>query len=253
MFLTDEQKSRFRRDGFLLLRNAVPATLRDPALAKINALLGEGFDPARREIFAAQSYFPELRETDLICDLVRRSDVWKAAEALVGPRRLEPVRQGQLALRFPQTEPRPASQLKGHLDGIPNGTNGVPEGTFYTFTLLAGIALSATTGPNQGNFTVWPGSHLLWERWFRENDPMTLLEKRPDLPFGEPLQIEWQPGDAILALHPLLHGIAPNHSPNIRYATFYRLQHVEHTEKQWDALRDVWLEFDGLREPAGPA
>jgi hypothetical protein len=46
----------------------------------------------------------------------------------------------------------------------------------------------------------------------------------------------------------LAHGIAPNVSPHIRYAIFFRLSHEEH-RADWKApMTDLWLHWPGIRE-----
>jgi len=47
------------------------------------------------------------------------------------------------------------------------------------------------------------------------------------------------------------HGIAGNVSPNIRYALFFRLMHVDHDRYQWECMTDVWAEWEGMREIVG--
>ena len=33
-----------------------------------------------------------------------------------------------------------------------------------------------------------------------------------------------------------------------RYAIFFRLSHVDHAEHRWDAMTDIWMEWEGMRE-----
>jgi hypothetical protein len=165
--LSHPQKRALARDGFVQLPGAVPRALVDRALRAINASLGhEGIDPAQLPTFRAQSYCPELQAAPPIVDLLLASGLVSYAESAIGTGKVAPVHSGQVALRFPGLEPlRPAHP---HLDGMHTPTNGVPQGTVRTFTALVGVVLSEVVAPDMGNLTVWPGSHLLYERYFRE-------------------------------------------------------------------------------------
>ncbi len=67
-------------------------------------------------------------------------------------------------------------------------TNGVKEGTIGNFTALVGVFLSDLPEPFAGNFTVWPGSHRLYETYFREQGPQALLKGMPKVDLPEPEQ-----------------------------------------------------------------
>lgn len=53
-----------------------------------------------------------------------------------------------------------------------------------------------------------------------------------------------------MAHYQLAHNISPNISPNIRYCVYFRLNHHSHTidTPRHEALSNIWLEFDGLRD-----
>ena len=104
-----------------------------------------------------------------------------------------------------------------------------------------------------GNLTVWPGSHLLYEQYFRDRGPQALLEGMPTVPLPEPRQLTGQPGDAVLCHYQLGHGIAANTSPNIRYAIYFRLKHVDHDAIHWECMTDIWREWAGMRDVCQPA
>ncbi|MGF1483109.1 MAG: phytanoyl-CoA dioxygenase family protein [Opitutales bacterium] len=246
MLITPEQKRQFVEQGFLHLPGAIPKERIHAARRLINHHLGQGFDAEQRKIFAAQSYFPELREHPDIKGLVEDSPAYAMAEDLTAPGELKEVWRGQMALRFPQLEDT-GKPPGGHIDGTPSPTNGVPPGTIYSFTMLAGIALSDVRRENAGNFTVWPGSHLKLQAWFQNRTLMDLIDGAPRLDYGPAHQVQWEAGDLLLAHYQLLHGIAPNYSPDIRYAVFFRLHHKEHKGNEEAAMRDIWREWKGIR------
>src|SRR5205085_11018524 len=146
--------------------------------------------------------------------------------------KIKPVGSGQIALRFPGLADPPPPP-KPHLDGMHSPNNGVPEGTIQNFTMLVGVLLSDLTGPYAGNFTVWPGTHHQYEQYFRDQTPQSLLNGMPPIDMPEPCQISGRAGDVALVHYELAHSAAPNVSPYVRYAVFFRLTHVDHAERQW--------------------
>jgi ectoine hydroxylase-related dioxygenase (phytanoyl-CoA dioxygenase family) len=130
-------------------------------------------------------------------------------------------------------------------------SNSVPKGTISNFTALVGVVLSDIPRADMGNLTVWPGSHLQYEQYFRDSGPEALLNGMPDVAQSDPVQLTGQPGDAVLCHYQLGHGIAGNSSPDIRYAIYFRLKHVEHDAVHWECMTDIWREWAGMRDVLG--
>jgi hypothetical protein len=247
MRLTQPLKKQFHDTGYLLIPGVVPKVMVDAALHAINRSLGEGV--AREDLarMRSQSYCTELQSQPVISDLLNATPAWSLAEALIGPGQIKPVNAGQIALRFPSdVDPPPAP--RPHLDGMHSPTNGVPFGEIYNFTMLVGVLLSDLTAPYSGNFTVWPGTHLQYEQYFRENTPQSLLNGMPPIDLPEPVQITGKAGDVVLVHYELAHAAAINVSPHIRYAVFFRLMHVNHLDQKWETMTDIWLHYAGMRE-----
>ncbi len=245
MKLTFRQKRKFYEKGFVKIPGVVPRVMIDRAMRAINHSLGEGMNVADMPILRAQSYCPEIKNTPVIADLLNKTPAWQLAESVIGEGKIRPVHGGQIALRFPVMQD-PPSPPRPHLDGMHTPTNGVPKGTIANFTALVGIYLSDVPNPDSGNFTVWPGTHHIYERYFREHGPESLLNGMPPVDLPEPEQVTGSAGDMILVHYQLAHGIAPNVSPNIRYAVFFRLIHVDH---EWRApMTDIWMHWPGIRE-----
>jgi hypothetical protein len=246
MELSRAQKLEFIENGYLKVPGVAPCIMVDAALRAINHSVGEGMDPARMTTFRAQSYCPEVQASPEIVGLLNSTPAWSLAESLVGEGKIRVPHAGQIALRFPiQGDPPP--QLRPHLDGMYSPTNGVPEGEIRNFTMLVAVFLSEISQPYAGNFTVWPGTHRLFEGYFREHRPQSLREGMPKVGMPEPVQMLAQPGDVALCHYQVAHSAAPNVSPHVRYAIFFRLTHVDHTARKWDTMTDIWLEWDGLR------
>lgn len=246
MQLDHGQKRAFHEQGYVVVPGVVPRVMVDGALKAINHSVGQGMPAEQMATMRAQSYCTELQGAPVITDLWNRTPALPLAESLVGEGKLRPIRGAQIALRFPgDYDPPPAP--KPHLDGMHSPTNGVPEGAIHNFTLLAGILLSPLHTPYCGNFTVWPGTHLQHERYFRQHGPQSLLDGLPRITMPEPVQVTGEPSTLVLAHYLLAHAAAPNVSPHVRYALFFRLTHVEHDARKWESMTDAWLEYEGVR------
>ncbi|WP_274651007.1 phytanoyl-CoA dioxygenase family protein [Paenibacillus humicola] len=247
MKLTYEQREHLLEHGYVKLPGVVPKLMVDEAVKAINHSVGEGMDTERMPIFRSQSYCPELQRDPVITGLLNKTPIWELAESVIGEGKLKPAGAGQIALRFPAAAELNSLRTGYHLDGMHSPNNGVPKGVIANFTALVGVFLSDLPKPNAGNFTVWPGTHRLFEAYFREHGPDALLNGMPPVPMPEPVQITGQAGDAVLVHYQVAHGIGPNVSPNIRYACFFRLKHVDH-DLDWRApMRNIWLHWPGIQ------
>jgi hypothetical protein len=250
MRLTNQQMREFHEDGYVIVRGAVPRLMIDDARRAINHHLGQaGLPPDKLTEYSARSYCPEITGTPPIVDLFNRTPLFDLVESMLGEGNLLPIKGAQIALRFPGFGSNRPHVLKGHLDGVGTGTNGIPKGEFHRgFAALVTVLAADVTEPWHGNFTVWPGSHHVAERYFRETSPQELSKGTPrfDLP-REPVQVCGQAGDVCISHHQLIHEAAPNHGPNIRYAVIFRAAHKDTHTIGTDAMTDIWREWDGIR------
>ena len=246
--LDQEQRRRFRQDGYLLLSGIVPRPLVDDALRAINASLGsEGMAKEQLPTYRARTFTPELIRSEPLLRLFHGSPLASVCQAaLGGPGKLRPPTEAQIALRFPTLASGGGAAVP-HIDGISAPGNGVPPGTLYHFTGLAGVFLSDVPAADRGNLTVWPGSHEVVSRHLQSQGVDAIVDRFPDLALGQPVPVLAQAGDAIIAHYQLAHGIAPNRGPHVRYATFYRLFHTDHERLGTRPLVDPWLEWEGLQ------
>jgi ectoine hydroxylase-related dioxygenase (phytanoyl-CoA dioxygenase family) len=248
--LSTEQKREIIDTGFTLLRNVVPAEKVAAALRVINAALGEfGADPAQLPIYRSRSWVPEVASDPAIIALLTDTPLWSLAESAIGAGMIEPVDNGQIAMRFPSMAP--AGTPHAHIDGMYTPTNGVPEGQIMNFTALVGVYLSNVPTPDAGNFVVWPGTHRLYADYFAREGADALLRGMPPVEIGEPVQTTPNAGDAVLSHYQIGHGIASNVSANIRYAIYFRLKRVGHDSIRSEVMTDLWREWDGMRELVG--
>jgi hypothetical protein len=235
-------------DGYTVLRNAVPRDLVDEALHAVNASLGQrGIDPAMLDKYRATTYCPELTEAAPITDLLRRTAAWDAGQELIGRDRVRAPGPAQIGLRFPLPPGSGPFPLQPHIDGMHAPENDVPMGHIFRFTMLVAVMLSDVESDDAGNFTVWPGSHVAYAEHFHQHGTTVLAQGRmPNLRLRRPVQVRARAGDAVVAHYGLGHCVAPNLSPNIRYAVFFRLRHVEHDDADPSPMHDLWREWEGV-------
>jgi len=240
--LAETEQESLVREGYVRVAAAVPPPRIAAALRAINHSIGQGLCPGDLPTFRARSFCPELQRAPVILELL--GAVWPLVESLLGEGRVEPVRSGQIALAFPQLEP--AAPPYPHLDGLHTPTNGVPSGEVRSFTLLVGVMLSDVV-PGAGNLTVWPGSHRLYEAYFREHGPRSLLKDMPPVALPEPVEVTGRAGDLVLCHYQLAHAVGANTSSHVRYAAYFRLKSLGHDDRRWECLTDLWGEWPGVR------
>ncbi len=170
-----EQLRALARDGFVVVPKVVNRARVDAALQAINHWLDTGYDSTRRSEYHARSFAPELGTDPAMVGLLTDTGAWEIVSGLVGRPLVRPT-SAQIALRFPVPPGTPPRGAWPHIDGVPTADNGVLfDGRLHGFTALAGILLSDLPQPGHGNFTVWPGSHLAMARWFRQNEPASVI------------------------------------------------------------------------------
>lgn len=248
--LNFQQKTQLRDDGYVVVPGAISPLMIDNALRSINASVGDGMNVDEMDIFRAQSFCPELRDTPVIRDLFGKTPLFDIAQNLIGDGNVH-FGRGQIALRFPLPDDfsqRQAPRVGWHLDGVPTHNNGVAPGALDSFTMLVGILLSDLPSENRGNFTVWPGSHHVLASHFARHDTNEAVARLHDLEMGEPRQIVGKAGDVVICHYQLAHGVAPNLSPYVRYTVFFRVKHPQHDAFKPQQLSNLWLEWEGIED-----
>lgn len=247
MKLNATQRQQFFEQGYVHVPGVVPRVMVNAALRAINHSMGEGIDPAQIQTFRARSYAPELQREPVITDLYNKTPAFDLATSLIGEGDILPVTASQIALRFPGFQD-PPKVVSPHLDGMYTPTNGVPEGRILSFTMLLGVMLSDVPEPYMGNLAVWPGTHHIYEKYFREHGPEALLIGMPPVNLPPPMQMLGQAGDIVLCHYQVAHSISQNVSPHIRYALYFRLYQTQHETRWKEAMTDIWLEWAGMRD-----
>jgi hypothetical protein len=253
MALDADQRARFVSDGYLLLPGAIDARRVRGARRAIARSLERDQSVGQLRKFTSDTFCPDATREPAITALLEplRPVIAELFGADAPPRAGTP----QIALRFPQLD-RGDARHGFHLDGFPNALNGVPADSIFRHTLLAGVYLTPLRGPDRGNFVLWPGSHRHFAELFEAIDVARVLRERGAEEvlrrvraesLGDSVQLEAEPGDAILAHHLLAHGTVDNLSVRTREAVYFRVVHPEHDPRDPGSLRDVSRFFDGLR------
>lgn len=245
MKLTHLQKQSILDDGYVHIPGVIPQAMINRALHAINHSIGEGMDAEEMQTMRSRSYCTELQQEPVIMDLLYKTPAWSLAESAIGEDKIKPTSSGQIALRFPSLQD-PPPKPGPHLDGMHSPHNGVPKGEIRNFTMLVGIALSDVTQPYAGNFTVWPQTHTLFQEYFKANGPESLLNGMPAIELPEAKQLLAKAGDVMLVHYEVAHAAAINVSPHVRYAIYFRLKHIDHDDRKWETMTDIWLDWEGL-------
>jgi hypothetical protein len=240
----------FVRDGYAIFPSLVDPKTVATAQNRIAEDLATRYDPGRKAEYDSRSFCPDLLGTPAILALLENRSVKERVGELASLQKLAFDTGGQIAIRRAHNVEKPSPPFP-HVDGFPAPHNGVDEGTVLPFSILVGVFLSEVKAEFAGNFTVWPGSHFLIEKYFNDRGPRALHEGMPDLPklgIGEPLQLMGSPGDVVLCHYALAHSAAVNTSSNDRIACFFRLGHTElhdrenpaYPEHAWTHLTKIW-------------
>ncbi len=233
-------RTRLKRDGYVVFPKLCPQSLVAAARAAIDRDLAENFDPARQVEYDHQSYCPDLRGAPLLMALLLDSGISAKIDEVLGFGRLG-YSHAQIALRRPGATPGAAPLGPPHIDGLPTPHNGVPADVLVSnFTALVGVYLSAAPCEFSGNFAVWPGSHQILERHFRECGLEGLRQGMPEIPLGEPRQLMAEPGDVVLCHYQLAHSWVANHTDSNRYAIYFRLWFRDIDAHRFELLTDIW-------------
>ncbi|CAK4663722.1 hypothetical protein LEN26_008107 [Aphanomyces euteiches] len=242
--LTPSQIASFCREGYLILPQAVPLELVHEALRRINHDLGRPGMMVEGGVEGAAKLAGTTSNHPAILDLFR--PVHAAVESLVGHTCVVPPQGAQLALRFPEVAPPYEPK------GTEWHTDGMRQGKWNPFTLLVGIALSATPTAHSGNLIVFPKTHHRLHAMLQDNASELLRVcvsadqvwgdgELPDM--GVPVPLLLQPGDVVLAHPKLAHRGGPNFSPHIRYQVYFRIKHKDHAALQERLETDLFADL----------
>ncbi len=135
--LSAAEVEAFKRDGFRVMDDVLPADMMDDVVRVINAQLG------------AKTELKHLR-SPLVARLFNETRVRTVVQQLIGAKRVpEWTGDGaQVALIFPTLTPGTGKpeNFGYHIDGIPTENNGLEHGRLHPFSMLVGVYLSDMAG-----------------------------------------------------------------------------------------------------------
>ncbi|HEU0252764.1 MAG TPA: hypothetical protein VFR12_06995 [Pyrinomonadaceae bacterium] len=231
-------QEHLRTQGFAQFPGLTPEPLIRAALEAIEMDLSSNYDPERQVEYDNRSYCPDLKGTPPIMNLLSQSPVYNLLDGIFEVDKLG-WDGGQIAIRRAHNFPEPVPPTP-HLDGFASGTNGLDEGKIYNHTVLVGVFLTSVRSEFAGNFTVWPGSHHVYENYFRKRGPRAMSEPMPASEIGEPVQLMCGVGDVVLAHYQLGHSAAVNTADVDRIAIYFRVWLRAMESNRWHYLTNIW-------------
>ena len=272
-----ERKAQLKHDGFTKFAGAIPSNIVREAMIEINRELG--LSSTTTDQFKAKTF----AKHPAIKALINQSMApYICAELLGGTpdSYRAQISNGQLALRFPGdacqegTAKCSTARFKNvasqwHIDGCANefipGTTD-HYGEVHNFSVLLGCLLSDVPEEMSGELCCFPGSHRALAEHFQSDKGKHLARLKKEghkaLPFGDKT---WEmfkrpvfhgtgkAGDLFVANYMTAHFIAPNTSPNIRYAVYFRVSSPNFRAKckrkkeaRYESMLNPWCDWVGL-------
>lgn len=208
--MSAEQRAAFERDGFLIVRNALPVEMIDRLTAAVDRLCAEGITREglsernhwqMRNCIGADPIFLELLDWPGILPLV--VGILNANIQLV---------TSHIIVR-PPNPPGTPDTFKGegwHRDG--GTSSGEMQEPHPRILLKVNYLLSDQSEPGRGNTQFVPGSHRLMGR--PAQDPAA------PHPYGA-IEVCGKPGDAVIFEQRMWHAVGPNRSDITRKGVFF--------------------------------
>src|ERR1044071_1340731 len=142
-------QEQLRTQGFAQFPRLTPEPVINAARAAIELDLTNNYDPERKTEYDNQSYYPDLKGTPPIMNLISKSPVHKLLDEIFELENID-WDKGQIAIRrahnFPEAVPPTP-----HIDGFATGVNGLTEGKIYNHTVLVGVFLTPVRNEFAGN------------------------------------------------------------------------------------------------------
>lgn len=166
MVLTDWQKRCFIRDGYIILRGAVPTPLVESALEAATASYRANKYDLEPQGVAPRFHEEALKHPD-IGEIPEKTIIKEACEDLLGAGNVRWGGKAQIAFRL--RDEKSVKKGMGMTDLIPrkmyhvDGATGEHSNLASAFTILVGVALSKgqMADENRGQLHVWPGMYPL--------------------------------------------------------------------------------------------
>lgn len=243
--LSKAQKNHLYENGYIHIPEFVPKNLLKEALKAINCSIGQHLNFYRGQILNTESLCPGLKTDKRILDLFNATDARSLCESALGVGKVLLSNNVQVALNFPRAE---HFDLEPHVDSFHPSKDKGP-GQITPFTAIAGIYLNELSADWSGNFTVWPGTHRIFEQYYKSHKPDPNMKYGiPSVELPKPIQLKVKAGDLVFAHFQLAHDASVNMSEAIRYAIYFRMNHVDQGPADIETLSDIWKYWDGIKD-----
>lgn len=243
-YLTAADKEHFKEHGYVVVRGVLEQKVIDDALDVLWANMEE--DRNDPDSWIGKGYkVVRVGSEDAIKCTVYDDPVFAMAEEMVGKGTLQTDGGAGPHLSFPNPDAEWRQPGGGHLDGYYTPTNGVPKGTVGAFTIGATVYLGKVE-PRGGGFSVWPGTHKIWEEYFRYHDFDSLPGGVAPFNIGEGIDITGDAGDVCFWHNKLTHSSSANVSRNIRIALIGRMRRKDLDDIRWETPDDMWKFWEGI-------
>ncbi len=199
-------KKAFEKDGYLILRNVLPAERVAELNAEIDRIVGE-----EKEALAYNIYH-SVERSPAILSLIDHPQLLKLIVNLMGYN--IQLHISHLTVRKPNPNDRStktSSFIHWHQDG-PHPKFPRIHGLTSLYYIKICYILSDMSEPNRGNTKIVPGSHLLPD--------YAPAQTNVDVPVDGEMQVCGKPGDVFIFPQNLWHAGAPNRSAFTRRQLF---------------------------------
>lgn len=275
-----EQMRQFKRQGYLVLEDAIEQSVIDEAHSLVWDELPVSPDSSVEEM-AEHGYgnIPEVQKNEPFFKI--RKTLFDYAEALVGKDSLVPKDEIDIPydLHILVNYPQDGRWTNTHLRRMTNYSNGAPGGhidgyginfkdkeldrTFRYWTIAAAVYLTRVD-MGGGGFTVFPGSHWIAQKYYQEHTVespgwMGALPAIDDSDSGGDWQydkylhdqlrskeITGPPGTVTFYHQRLLHGRSLNQRDIPRVAAFTRYAHENGESIMRDAPANIWKYWEAM-------
>ena len=246
--LSSEQRQRFARNGFLVIRDAIPEDILEPVREGVFETLPEDLND-----FESLSEGPnerhEWRQVEDGDPFDRLNQhLYGYATELVGGDKLSPKAPfTQIAARYPTGEypgpwdhPSPVWDAEHHVDAVDD--SGEPQ----PFTVSVGAYIE-DVAPRSGGFTVWPGSHWhVAERVSEHGTPaLQKIEPVTDA-IDAPFEVSGEAGTIFFFHHLLVHSGGVHLGRQPRLAAFTRFLRSGIVDTFEETLDEPFRYWEGL-------
>jgi len=234
-WIKQEDQDRFHSDGYMVIRNVVPANIIANAIREITAFL-------RADLNDSSTWYRNAPQNDGIVPLHHAQSLWdiRQCENLYAVFR-EFWRTHRLMVDINRCIFRPPchrdwptiSRSTIHWDTDPRAPG---HGS------LQGVVLLTDVGPNGGGYQCLPDIYRSLDQWLAQNGRGSNFDFfNPGLNSRKTLQIEGKAGDVILWSTRLPHGSAVNLSNRPRMAAFVSMQPPDDSPQLRASMKKWWL------------